>query len=73
MCNADVTPHCVLVDARRRDVLAPEEDPSAIDRLQQVHAAKQRGLARSRCSYETDDLVGRHRKVDSAQDLEVAE
>ena len=71
--DAYVAPDRVLVDARRGDVLAPQQDPAPVDRFEQVHTAKQSGLARSRRADEADDLVGLDGKVDPAQHLEGAE
>ena len=71
--DPDVPPDAVEMDAVRGDVLAFHDDPSGIDRLEQVDAAQERGLARSRCADEADDLVLGDHEVDPAQDLELAE
>ena len=46
--DADPAPDAVDVDARRGDVLAADLDPAGVDRLEQVDAAEQRGLAAAR-------------------------
>ena len=60
-------------DAARRDLLALHDDPACVDRLQQVDAAKQRGLAGARRPDEADDLVLGDDEVDALEDLEVPE
>ena len=50
-----------------------DEDPAGIDRLEQVDAAQERGLAAPRRADEADDLVLGDVEVDAAQDLQLAE
>ena len=57
----------------RGDLVAFDDDPAGVDRLQQVDAAQQRRLARARRPDEADDLVLRDGEVDAAQDLDGAE
>ena len=64
---------CVHVDARGGDLLAAHDDPSGVDRLEQVHAAQERRLPRARSADEADDLVLGELEVDPAQHLELAE
>ena len=64
-------------DPRRRpaigDVLAVEEDPAGVDRLEQVDAAQQRRLAGARRADQADDLVRGDFQVDPAQDRDLVE
>ena len=55
------------------DLVALDDDPAGVDRLEQVDAAQERRLARSRRADEADDLVLGDVEVDAAQDLERAE
>ena len=71
--DPDAAPHRVHVDAVRRDLLAADDDPPGVDRLQQVHAAQQRRLPRARRADEADDLVLGQLEVDPAQHLELPE
>ena len=61
------------MDAVGGDLLALDDDPAGVDRLEQVDAAQERGLARARRADEADDLVLGDHEVDPAQDLELAE
>ena len=65
--------HLVHVHARRRDVVAVDDDASLVDRLEQVDAAKERGLAGARRADQADDLVLVDGEVDAAQHLDLAE
>ena len=57
----------------RRDLVALDDDPAGVDRLEQVDAAQERRLAAPRRPDQADDLVLGELEVDPAQDLEVAE
>ena len=63
----------VDVDAARGDLLAVDDDPAGVDRLEQVDAAQQRRLARAGGADQADDLVLGDVEVDPAQHLELAE
>ena len=63
----------VEVDAPGGDLLAFDDDAAGLDRFEQVHAAKQRRLARARGPDEADDLVLGDDQVDALEHLEVAE
>ena len=56
---------------RRGDLLAVDDDPARVDRLDQVDAAQQRRLARARRADQADDLVLGDGEVDAAQHLEL--
>ena len=56
------------VTSRPRD-----DDPAGVDRLEQVHAAQERRLARSRRADQAHDLVRGDGEVDPLQHLDVAE
>src|SRR5262245_39010504 len=71
--DPDPTAQLVDVDAGRGHLLASDDDPAGIDRLEQVDAAQERRLPRPRCADEADDLVLGEAEVDPAQDLELAE
>ncbi len=58
---------------RGSDLLAVHDDPSAVDRLEQVHATQERRLPGARRADEADDLVLGQREVDPAQHLELPE
>src|SRR5207244_12004322 len=47
--------------------------PPGVDRLEQVHAAKQRGLPGAGCADQADDLMLRDLEVDAAQHFVAAE
>ena len=59
----------VDVDAFGSDLVAAEEDAAGVERLEQVHAAQQRRLARARRADHADHLVLGDREVDPAQHL----
>ena len=63
-------PDAVDVDALGGDLLALDDDPPGVDRLEQVDAAQQRRLAGPGRADEADDLVLGDVEVDAAQDLE---
>ena len=65
--DPDLAPDAVHVDAARRDLLAEDDDPAALDRLQEVDAAEERRLPRARGADQADDLVLGEREVDAAQ------
>src|SRR5215469_10879561 len=67
--DAHVPAHQVLVYARPGDLLAPQADPSRVDGLEQVDAAQQRRLARTRRPYQADHLMGGDRQVDALEHL----
>ena len=71
--DPDPPPDPVDVDALGGDLLALDDDPAGIDRLEQVDAAQERRLAAARRADEADDLVLGDVEVDAAQDLERAE
>ena len=71
--DPDPAAHPVHVDAARGDLLAGDDDPPGVDRLEQVHAAQQGRLAGARGADQADDLVLGHGEVDPAQHLELAE
>ena len=52
---------------------AGDHDPSRVDRLEEVDAAKERRLARAGRADEAHDLVLGERQVDAAEHLELAE
>ncbi len=63
--DPDPPPDPVDVDAVGRDLLAFDDDPSGVDRLEQVDAAQQRRLARPRRADQADDLVLGDDEVDA--------
>ena len=71
--DADPPPDAIDVHVGSRDVVAFDDDAPGVDRLDQVDAAQQRGLAGARRADEADDLVLIDRQVQATQDLEVAE
>ena len=71
--DPDPAPDDVDVDAAPRDLLAADEDPARVDRLEQVDAAQQRRLPGARRADQADDLVLGQREVDPAQHLGLAE
>ncbi len=62
-----------LTSTPRGDLLALDDDAARVDRLQQVDAAQQRGLPRTRGADQAHHLVLGHLEVDAAQHLELAE
>jgi hypothetical protein len=64
--HAQPPTHGHRVDGRIGDHLAVEEDVTVVDVLQQVDAAQQRRLARTRCADERDRLVLGDQQVDAA-------
>src|SRR5439155_26915422 len=71
--DPDPLAHAGHVDALARDLLAFEEDPARVDRLEQVHAAQQRALAAPARANDDEHLAGRDFEIDSVEDDEVAE
>ncbi len=71
--DADLAADGVLVDPARRDVETLDQDPAAVDRLQQIDAPQERRLARPACSDQTHDLVVVDGEIDATQHLELAE
>ena len=63
----------VDVDAARGDLVARDDDPPGIDRLDEVDAAQERRLATPRRADEAHDLVLGDAQVDPAKDLVLAE
>ena len=61
------------VDTLRRDLLALEEDPARVDRLEQVHASQQRALAAATGADDDEHLAGVDLQVDAVEDDEIAE
>ncbi len=70
--DPDPAAHRVDVGAPR-DLLAAEEDAAGVDPLEQVDAAEQCRLARSRCADESHDFVLGNGQVDAPQHLVTAE
>ena len=68
--DPDPLPDPVEVDALGGDLVALDEDPPGVDRLEQVDAAQERRFARARRADETDHLVLVDNQVDPAQDFE---
>ena len=62
--DPDPAAHRVDVDAALGDLPAGDDDPPGIDRLEQVDAAEERGLARAGRADQADDLVLGEREVD---------
>ncbi len=71
--DADAASNAVDVDAARRDLVAVHEDAAAVDRLEQIDAAQQCRLARTRGADQADDVVLGDVQVDSAEHLHLAE
>ena len=72
--DADALADAVDVRRGRAVTSVPStHDPAAVDRLEQVHAAQQRRLARPGRADQADDLVLGDRQVDALQHLELAE
>src|SRR5918992_1976812 len=71
--DPDALPHGRDVDAPARDLLALEEDPPLVERLQQVDAAEQRALAAPTRADDDQHLAGVDAEVDPVQDEVVAE
>ena len=65
--DPDLAPDAVYVYAPRCDLLAEDGDTTALDRLEQVDAAKERRLPRARGADQADDLVLGELEVDPAQ------
>ena len=63
----------ILVDALGGQLLGAEKDAALVDRLQQVHAAQERRLARAGGADQAHDLVLGEGEVDSVEDTDVAE
>src|SRR5436309_1180210 len=63
----------VHVDLRSGDRLSVDDDRALVDVLEQVDAAEQRRLPRSRRTDQADDVVLADVEIDSVQDLEVIE
>ena len=61
------------VDALPRDLLALEEDPTLLDRLEQVHAAQECALAATARPDHDEHLAALHAEVDPVEDEVVAE
>ena len=70
--DADPPADGVEVRARRRDLLAAQEDPAGVDLLERVDAAQHRRLPGPRRTDQADHLVRRHVEVDPAEHLEIA-
>ncbi len=71
--DADPLPDLVDLDASLGDLLALEEDPPALDRLQQVDRAEQRALAAPARADDDEGLARGHLEVDAVEDEVVAE
>jgi hypothetical protein len=68
--DPDPPPDPVDVDALRGDLLAFDVDPAGVDRLEEVDAPQQRGLAGAGRADQADDLVLGDDQVDAPQHLE---
>src|SRR5205823_2912187 len=66
-------PDLVDVDPGGSDLATLDLDASVVDRFEQVDAAQERALARSRRADEANDLVLGDLEIDAAQDRERAE
>ena len=71
--DPDLASDAVHVDAARRHLLAGDRDAARVDRLEEVHAAQERRLARAGRADQAHDLVLGERQVDPAEHLELAE
>ena len=71
--DPDPAADAVDVDSARGDLLAGDDDPAGVDRLEQVDAAEEGRLARAGRADQADDLVLGEREVDAAEHLELAE
>ena len=71
--DPDPAPDPVDVDALGGDLLALDEDPPGVDRLDQVDAPEQRGLAAPRGADEGDHLVLGDLEVDPLEHRQLAE
>ena len=71
--DPDPLAHGRHLGAFARDLLAFEEDPSAVDRLEQVDAAQQRALAAPARPDDDQCLAGADGEVDAVEDDVVAE
>src|SRR5688500_17717580 len=71
--HPDPRPHRRQVDALARDLLALEEDPAGLKRLEQVDAAQQGALAAAARPDDRQHLAARDAEIDPLQDLVVAE
>ena len=75
-CWKTIPIRCLIrrdVDTLARDLLALEEDPAGLDRLEQVDAAEQRALPASARPDDTQHLAGLDAQVDAVEDDVVAE
>ena len=66
-------PDAVDVDARRGDLLALDDDPAGVDRLEQVDAPQEGRLPRAGRADQAHDLVLGDGEVDALEDVQVAE
>ena len=71
--DPDLAANAIHVDSARGHLLARDLDPPPVDRLEEVHAAEEGRLPRSRGADQADDLVLGERQVDTAENLELAE
>ena len=71
--DPDPAADAVHVDTACRDLLAVDHDAALVDRLEQVDAAEQRGLARAGRADQAHDLVLGDLEIDPAQHLVLAE
>ncbi len=71
--DPDLAADAVHVDAAGGHLLAGDRDAARVDRLEEVHAAQERRLARAGGADEAHDLVLGEREVDPAKHLELAE
>ena len=63
--DPDPAPDPVDVDALGRDLVALDDDPAGVDRLEEVDAAQERRLAAPRRADQADDLVLGDLEVDA--------
>src|SRR5262249_26542959 len=71
--DPDAAADIIYVHAGRSDLTAAHEDPTRIDRFDQVDAAKKRRLSRTAGADETNHLVFGDREVDATEHLVVSE
>ena len=75
-CWKTIPIRCLIAETStplRGDLLALEEDPAGLDRLEQVDAAEQRALAASARPDDAQHLAGLDAQVDAVEDEVVAE
>src|SRR6266568_6368644 len=71
--DSDPLPDAVDLDTLARDLLALEEDPAGVDRLEQVDAAQQRALAAAAGADHDKHFARIDAEIDPVEDDVVAE